>query len=101
MTPKRPDATCLIAERRASSKRTGSSPPSPVFDLPPIVFIATASVSCASREIDPRDIAPVEKRFTISAAGSTCSSGIGSVSRNRKAPRRVARRALSAFTAAE
>ena len=38
MTPKRPDATCLIALRRRSpfssgSKRCGSSPPSPLFDL--------------------------------------------------------------------
>ena len=30
-----------------------SSPPSPVFDLPPSRFIAMASVSCASAEIDP------------------------------------------------
>ena len=49
VTPKRPDATCLIAERMESplgsgSKRSGSSPPSPVFDLPPIRFIAIASV---------------------------------------------------------
>src|SRR5439155_633517 len=55
VTPKRPDATCLMAERRQSpfgsrSKRRGSSPPSPVFDLPPIRFIAIASVSCASVE---------------------------------------------------
>src|SRR6478736_1750001 len=45
VTPKRPEATCLIAERieRPSgslTNRSGSSPPSPVFDLPPIVFIA-------------------------------------------------------------
>jgi hypothetical protein len=72
-----------------------------VFERPPIWFIATASVSCASREIEPSDIAPVEKRFTISVAGSTSSSGIGSVSRNANAPRSVVRRAFSAFTAAE
>src|SRR5436309_3263901 len=75
-TPKRPDAICLIFERRSSPKRTGSSPPSPVFERPPMRFIATASVSCASRDSEPRDIAPVEKRLTISAAGSTPSSGI-------------------------
>ena len=40
-------------------------------------FIATASVVCASVEIEPRLIAPVAKRLTISAAGSTSSSGIG------------------------
>ena len=58
MTPKRPDATCLTAERRRSpfssaTKRSGSSPPSPVFDLPPRRFMAMASVSWASAEIEP------------------------------------------------
>ena len=73
----------MIAERRRSPlasgvKRDGSSPPSPVFERPPRRFIAIASVSCASREIDPRLIAPVQKRLTISLAGSTSSSGTGS-----------------------
>ncbi len=54
VTPNRPDATCLIADRRTgSSSRSTSSPPSPVFDLPPSRFIAMASVWCASMEIDP------------------------------------------------
>jgi len=44
---------------------------------PPSRFIAMASVSCASFEIDPYDIAPVANRFTISFAGSTSSSGMG------------------------
>jgi hypothetical protein len=66
-----------------------------------MLFMATARVSCASREIEPSDIAPVEKRLTISAAGSTSSSGIGSVSRKRRRPRIVARRALSWFAATE
>ena len=70
MTPKRPDATCLIAERIESPfgsglKRSASSPPSPVFDLPPMRFMAMASVVCASREIEPNDMAPVEKRLTM------------------------------------
>jgi hypothetical protein len=34
-------------------KRSGSSPPSPVFDLPPMRFIAMASDSCASLEMEP------------------------------------------------
>ena len=81
MTPKRPEATCLIAERRRSPfasgvNRTGSSPPSPVFERPPMRFIAIASVSCASREIEPSDMAPVANRFTISLAGWTSSSGM-------------------------
>ncbi len=47
VTPKRPEATCLIAERIESPfgsglKRSDSSPPSPVLDLPPIRFIAIA-----------------------------------------------------------
>ncbi len=82
VTPKRPDATCLIAERIESPfgsglKRSASSPPSPVFDLPPIRFMAMASVVCASREIEPNDIAPVAKRLTMFLAGSTSSIGTG------------------------
>ena len=79
VTPKRPEATCLIAERIESPfgiglKRSASSPPSPVLDLPPIRFMAIASVVCASREIEPKLIAPVAKRLTMSLAGSTWSS---------------------------
>ena len=48
-----------------------------MFDLPPMRFIAIASTVCASVEIEPSDIAPVEKRLTISAAGSTSSIGTG------------------------
>ncbi len=39
--------------------------------------MAIASVSCASLEIEPSDIAPVAKRRTISLDGSTSSSGTG------------------------
>ncbi len=95
----------MIAERRRSPlasglKRTGSSPPSPVFERPPMRFIAIASVSCASREIEPRLIAPVQKRLTISLAGSTCSSGIGPPGAWVKlsSPRNVALRAASSLT---
>src|SRR6202000_914450 len=82
VTPKRPEATCLIAERIESPfgiglKRSLSSPPSPVLDLPPIRFMAIASVVCASREIEPKLIAPGAKRLTMSLAGSTWSSGTG------------------------
>src|SRR5438552_13477119 len=67
VTPNRPLATCSTADRRESpsapmTNRSGSSPPSPVFDLAPSRFMATARVSCASCEIDPYDIAPVENR---------------------------------------
>src|SRR5579884_2581147 len=58
VTPNRPLATCLTADRRRSPPGSGtylagSSPPSPVLDLPPIRFMAMASVWCASAEIDP------------------------------------------------
>ena len=92
VTPKRPEATCLMALRRAGScSRSGSSPPSPVLDLAPSRFIATANVSCASPEIDPYDMAPVENRRTIDSTGSTSSMGTGSrtPSANRNSPRSV------------
>src|SRR5580700_7897745 len=81
VTPKRPDATCLIALRRRSPlasgvKRSASSPPSPVLERPPMRFMAMASVSCASAEIDPYDMAPVEKRLMMDEIGSTSSMGI-------------------------
>src|SRR5487761_1582020 len=58
VTPNLPLATCLTAERRRSPLASGrnlsaSSPPSPVFDLPPSRFIATAMVWCASAEMEP------------------------------------------------
>ena len=40
-------------------------------------FIAMASVSCASCEMEPYDMAPVENRLTIVATGSTSSIGTG------------------------
>jgi hypothetical protein len=76
-------------------KRAGSSPPSPVFDLPPRRFMAIARVLCASVEIDPSDIAPVAKRLTISLAGSTSSSGsagTGGLELEQSAQRHVAPR---------
>src|SRR5580704_13587241 len=82
VTPNRPLATCLTADRRRSPfgsgvKRSGSSPPSPVLDRPPRRFIAIARVWCASAEIEPYDIAPVENRRTMLDTGSTSSIGTG------------------------
>ena len=68
-------------------KRAGSSPPSPVFERPPISFMAIASDSCASGEIEPSDIAPVAKRFMIALIGSTSSRSIGSTSLKASSPR--------------
>ena len=108
VTPKRPEATCLIAERMKSPfgsglKRSASSPPSPVFDLPPMRFMAMASVVCASREIEPNDMAPVEKRRTMFLAGSTSSSGTGlrpssSAVLMRNRPRMVSSRSVCSLT---
>ena len=42
-----------MAELRAVPKRSGSSPPSPLLDLPPKWFMASAMHSCASREMEP------------------------------------------------
>jgi hypothetical protein len=63
-------------------------------------FMAIASVVCASVEIEPSDIAPVEKRLTISDAGSTSSSGTGlhASKRNSKRPRKVIRRCDCSLT---
>ena len=53
-------------------------------------FIAIAIVSCASRLMEPRETAPVAKRFTISLAGSTSSRSIGSSNvLNSSSPRMV------------
>src|SRR5436189_517829 len=75
VTPNRPLATCLIADLRRSplssgTKRSGSSPPSPVLDRAPSRFIAIARVSCASLLIEPYDVPPVENRRTIADTGS-------------------------------
>lgn len=71
-----------MAERRErpslrGMKRVESSPPSPVLLRPCILFIAIAIVSCASLLIEPKLMAPVTKRFMISLAGSTSSTGMG------------------------
>ena len=66
--------------------------------------MAIASVSCASRDREPSDIAPVLKRRTISLAGSISSSGSHSSSGsclNWSRPRSVARRAASSLTSLE
>src|SRR5262249_9109644 len=60
VTPKRPEATCLILLRLLSPLGRGlyraeSSPPSPVLLRPPRRFMAIASVSWASPLIEPYD----------------------------------------------
>lgn len=56
-----------------------TSPPSPEFDFPPNLFIAIAIASCVSLEIAPRDIPPVQKRWTMETADSTLPIGIGAL----------------------
>ena len=82
MTPNLPEATCLIADlfEIPSSrvlKRIGSSPPSPVLDLPPSSFIAMARASWDSVDIDPRLIAPVANLLTIFDSDSTLFISMG------------------------
>src|SRR4029079_9118917 len=98
VTPKRPEATCLIAEFFQSplgsrANRSGSSPPSPVLLLAPMRLIAIARRSCASLLIEPYDMAPVLKRFMMLSIGSTSPSGIASralrLERARSERRRV------------
>ena len=70
VTPKRPEATCLMALFFSVPKRSGFSPPSPELDIVPSPFSASAIVSCASGESEPSDIAPPTKCFTIESTGS-------------------------------
>ena len=42
VTPNLPEATCFMALQYSDFRRSGSSPPSPELDFPPIVFIAFA-----------------------------------------------------------
>ena len=83
MTPNLPDATCFTLEFALSPLLLGtnlssSSPPSPLHDAPPILFIAIAKVSCASLDKAPIDILPVPNLFLISVTDSTSSNDIDS-----------------------
>mmetsp|Transcript_36669 Transcript_36669/g.121495 ORF Transcript_36669/g.121495 Transcript_36669/m.121495 type:complete len:218 (-) Transcript_36669:895-1548(-) len=101
VTPKRPDATCLIldeamspscsplrcgqlgelpwsSESETAVQRASSSPPSPEFERAPARFTPIASVSCASRERAPSDMPPVANRLMMASTGSTLSIEIGS-----------------------
>ena len=53
--------------------------------------MAMARFMCASVEIEPKDIAPVTKRLTISLAGSTSSIRMlfSGLARNLNKPRKV------------
>src|SRR4029450_4620458 len=59
-----------MAELRSVPKRAGSSPPSPLLERPPTRLRATARVSWASGDSDPRLMAAVEKRARVSAGGA-------------------------------
>ena len=82
VTPKRPDAICLMADEALSPfsrglDRSGSSPPSPESDRAPILFIAIDNVSCASGLSAPREIPGASRRFLISVMLSTSSTDTG------------------------
>ena len=85
VTPKRAEAICLVADDALSplsrgSKRSRASPPSPLQDAAPILFIAMARVSCASLESAPCDMLPLLKRLRIWVIDSTSSSPIACLS---------------------
>ena len=80
VTPKRAEATCLMAASRRSPSadgayQAGSSPPSPEFALPPSRAMPMLIAWCASGDSAPRLIAELTKRRTIRDAGSTSRSG--------------------------
>src|ERR1051326_4126068 len=82
VTPKRPDATCLMRLSARSLPSSGvyvagSSPPSPELERAWMRFIAIASVACASGDSAPSDIALEMKRRRIASTGSTSSIGTG------------------------
>ena len=82
VTPKRPDAICLVLLFRdmpssVPENLSLSSPPSPVLLLVPRKFMARARASCASLLMAPNDMAPVTKCFTMFSTGSTSSMGTG------------------------
>ena len=64
---------------------------------PPMRFMAIARVVCASRLIEPKDMAPVAKRRTIALAGSTSSSGTGCGPTRRGADPEQAAQGLQMF----
>ena len=79
VTPKRPDAICLIALEGLSPfsrswNLAESSPPSPESDFAPIRFIAIDSVSCASGLSAPSEMPGDTSRLRIRVMDSTSSS---------------------------
>ncbi len=104
LTPKRPEAICLIAERRESPFAAAEArrvlPALARVRAPAEAVHRDRERLVASRDKEPSDIAPVEKRLTISFAGSTSSSGSHSVLGQlleASSPRSVALRAASSF----
>ena len=103
VTPKRADATCLMAASRRSPSadgayHAGSSPPSPELALPPSRAMPMLIAWCASGDSAPRLIAELTKRRAMRDAGSTSSSGTGrpaafndSRSRGCRGPRSASR----------
>ena len=82
VTPNLAEAICLTLELALSPlsfgiARLASSPPSPLHDAPPILFIAIAKVSCASFESAPKDMLPLPNLFLIFVIDSTSSIRIG------------------------
>ena len=92
MTPKRPLATCLMAELKFVPKRSEFSPPSPLLLIAPTAFMALAMHSCASGLREPRLIAPETNFFMMLSTLSTSFTEIARTFLNWKRPRSVHRR---------
>ena len=71
VTPNLPEAICFIFERLFVPYLSFASPPSPEFDLPPIEFIASARVSWAFGDNEPKLIPAESNLFRICFCGST------------------------------
>ena len=92
VTPKRPEAICLIALLALSPfargrARAGSSPPSPESERAPMRFMAMDSVSCASGLSAPSEMPGATRRLRISVMLSTSSIATGFAPSVRKSSR--------------
>jgi len=77
----------MLSPLGSGMDRSGSSPPSPQLLLAPIRFMAMATVSWASRPIEPIDMAAETNLRVMASTGSTSSSGTGVVSAKSNKPR--------------
>lgn len=63
-----------LLTNQTTVKMSRGLPPSPVLDFPPIRFMATASVECASMDILPKLIAPKISKSRVESPSKNFSS---------------------------